>query len=92
MRIFLVMAMIGFLSGLGVAEQGAPELNLMPMPASVRVGNGALAITPTFSVGIEGYHEAAARARGGKILPRAFTANWIFYLPLRLRSRARRLW
>ena len=30
----------------------------MPMPASVRVGNGALAITPTFSVGIEGYHEA----------------------------------
>ncbi len=29
----------------------------MPMPASVRVGNGALAITPTFSVGIEGYRE-----------------------------------
>jgi hexosaminidase len=57
MRIFLVMVMIGIVSGLGVAEQGAPELNLMPMPASVRVGNGALAITPTFSVAIEGYQE-----------------------------------
>ncbi|MFZ0883022.1 MAG: family 20 glycosylhydrolase, partial [Candidatus Acidiferrales bacterium] len=57
MRILLVMAMIGIVSGFGVAEQGAPELNLMPMPGSVRVGNGALAIAPTFSVGIEGYRE-----------------------------------
>ncbi len=57
MRIFLVMAMIGILSGWGVAEQGAPELNLMPMPASVRAGSGALGIAPTFSVGIEGYRE-----------------------------------
>ncbi|MGA8409085.1 MAG: family 20 glycosylhydrolase [Candidatus Acidiferrales bacterium] len=57
MRIFLAMAMIGIVSGWGVAEQGAPELNLMPMPASVRVGSGALAIGSTFSVGIEGYRE-----------------------------------
>ncbi len=57
MRIFLAMAMIGIVSGWGVAEQGAPELNLMPMPASVRAGSGALGIGPTFSVGIEGYRE-----------------------------------
>jgi hexosaminidase len=57
MRIFLVMAMIGIVSGLGVAERSAPELNLMPMPASVRVANGALEIAPTFSVAIEGYRE-----------------------------------
>ncbi|MGC2283326.1 MAG: hypothetical protein WA603_25155, partial [Candidatus Acidiferrales bacterium] len=57
MRFFLVVAMIGFVSGWGLAEQRAPELNLMPMPASVRVGNGALEIAPTFSVGIDGYRE-----------------------------------
>ncbi|MGA8677110.1 MAG: family 20 glycosylhydrolase [Candidatus Acidiferrales bacterium] len=57
MRFFLVVAMIGIVSGWGLAEQRAPELNLMPMPASVRVGNGALEIAPTFSVGIDGYRE-----------------------------------
>ncbi|MGA6955031.1 MAG: family 20 glycosylhydrolase [Candidatus Acidiferrales bacterium] len=68
MRILLLMAMIGFVGlaggygpGSGAAEQSttqpAPELNLMPMPASVRAGNGALAITPAFSVAMEGYRE-----------------------------------
>lgn len=57
MRILLLMGVIGLVGGWGVAGPAAPELNLMPMPASVRVGNGALAITPTFAVAIEGYHE-----------------------------------
>jgi hexosaminidase len=57
MRILLLAVVIGSVGGLGAAEQGARELNLMPMPSSVRPGTGALAIPPSFSVAIEGYRE-----------------------------------
>ncbi len=57
MRILLLAVVIGSVGGLGAAEQGARELNLMPMPSSVRPGAGALAIPPSFSVAIEGYRE-----------------------------------
>jgi hexosaminidase len=41
------------------ASQSQPQLNLMPMPASVQMGAGQLAITSTFSVSITGSHDAA---------------------------------
>jgi hexosaminidase len=41
-----------------VAAQ-SPQINLMPMPASVQVGTGQLAITPAFSVSVTGSHDAA---------------------------------
>ena len=39
--------------------QTQPQLNLMPMPASVQAGSGQLPITQTFSVGVTGSHDAA---------------------------------
>jgi len=35
----------------------SPELNLMPQPAHVTVGQGKLTIDQGFSVGLSGYHE-----------------------------------
>jgi hexosaminidase len=39
--------------------QSQPQLNLMPMPASVQTGTGQLAITSSFSVAVTGSHDAS---------------------------------
>jgi hexosaminidase len=39
--------------------QSQPQLNLMPMPASVQAGSGQLAINPSFSVTNTGFHDAS---------------------------------
>ena len=49
----LVLLMSLFFASLGVAEPSA-QLNLMPMPATVRTGSGQLLIDSSFSVGISG--------------------------------------
>jgi hexosaminidase len=41
------------------AAQSQPQLNLMPMPASVQSGTGQLPITASFSVAVTGSHDAA---------------------------------
>jgi hexosaminidase len=41
------------------AAQSQPQLNLMPMPASVQGGTGQLAISQSFSVTVAGSHNAA---------------------------------
>src|SRR3984957_3502809 len=41
------------------AAQTQPQLNLMPMPASVQASAGQLPITQAFSVGATGYHDAS---------------------------------
>jgi hexosaminidase len=41
------------------AAQTQPQLNLMPMPASVQPGTGQLAITQSFSVAVTGSHDAS---------------------------------
>ena len=41
------------------AAQTQPQLNLMPMPASVQTGTGQLPITQSFSVGVTGSHDAS---------------------------------
>jgi hexosaminidase len=43
-------------------SQTQPQLNLMPLPASVQQGSGQLAITQTFSVVINGTHDPALEA------------------------------
>jgi len=40
-------------------SQSQPQLNLMPMPASVQPGAGQLAITQSFSVAVTGSHDAS---------------------------------
>ncbi|PYX46464.1 MAG: beta-N-acetylhexosaminidase, partial [Acidobacteria bacterium] len=41
------------------AAQTQPQLNLMPMPASVQQGSGQLIVTQSFSVAVSGAHEAS---------------------------------
>jgi len=41
------------------AAQSQPQLNLIPMPASVQPGAGQLAITQSFSVAVTGSHDAS---------------------------------
>ena len=59
--IFLALVVGIVLDGLIVA-QSQPQLNLMPMPASVQQGSGALPITSSFSVSIGGAHDASLEA------------------------------
>jgi len=41
------------------SAQSQPQLNLMPMPASVQQGTGQLPITQSFSVAITGTHDSS---------------------------------
>ncbi len=50
--LFLILAGVAF-------SQSQPELNLMPMPASVQQGTGQLPITRDFSVSVTGFRDAA---------------------------------
>ena len=48
-----------FLLATFAAAQSQPQLNLMPMPASVQVGTGQLPINQLFSVAVTGSHDAS---------------------------------
>src|ERR1051326_8210304 len=54
----VLLIAIVFLS-LFATAQSQPQLNLMPMPASVQTGTGQLAITSSFSVAVTGSHDAS---------------------------------
>jgi hexosaminidase len=58
MKTQVLLVTIVFLSLFAVA-QSQPQLNLMPMPASVQTGTGQLVITPSFSVAVTGSHDAS---------------------------------
>jgi hexosaminidase len=44
------------------ASQAQPQLNLMPLPASVQQGSGILPVTQSFSVRVTGAHDPALEA------------------------------
>ena len=56
-KILLVTAF--FLIAGFAAAQSQPELNLMPMPASVQPGSGQLLISRSFSVAVSGAHDTS---------------------------------
>ena len=58
MKTQVLLIAIVFLS-LFATAQSQPQLNLMPMPASVQTGTGQLAITSSFSVAVTGSHDAS---------------------------------
>ncbi len=58
MKSIVSLAVILVLS-LFVSAQSQPQLNLMPMPASVQQGSGQLLITPSFSVAVTGTHDGS---------------------------------
>ncbi|MEY2413820.1 MAG: hexosaminidase [Acidobacteriaceae bacterium] len=66
MRLPLVVSVALFFASMSISfsqSQERPQLNLMPMPQSVRLGTGTLAIDQSFSVAIKGYTDARL-ARG----------------------------
>jgi len=58
MRTPLIVTAV-FLLATSVAAQSQPQLNLMPMPASVQVGTGQLPINQLFSIAVTGSHDAS---------------------------------
>ncbi|HET6180497.1 MAG TPA: family 20 glycosylhydrolase [Candidatus Sulfotelmatobacter sp.] len=54
-----IVAVIVLLLSSLVNAQSQPQLNLMPMPASVQQSTGQLAITQSFSVAVTGKHDAS---------------------------------
>jgi hexosaminidase len=53
-----VLIVISFLSPF-VSAQSQPQLNLMPLPATVQSGAGQLLIDQSFSVAVTGFHDAS---------------------------------
>jgi len=58
-----------------------PQLNLMPMPASVQTGTGQLSITRTFSVGVSGFRDASIDAAVERFQRQLSRQTGIFLLP-----------
>ncbi|HSY90373.1 MAG TPA: family 20 glycosylhydrolase [Candidatus Binatus sp.] len=58
MRTPLIVTAV-FLLATFVAAESQPQLNLMPMPASVQVGTGQLPINQLFSIAVTGSHDAS---------------------------------
>ena len=58
MQVFSVMIFAVLLCAGRTSAQGQPQLNLMPVPARVELGNGSLRIDSSFSVALTGYTEA----------------------------------
>ncbi len=58
MRTSFVASTLLYLASFATA-QTQPQLNLMPMPASVQPGAGLLPITQSFSVAVTGAHDAS---------------------------------
>ena len=61
MRTLRLTSFLLILAGSAIA-QSQPQLNLMPMPASVQQGSGQLPITQSFSVTVTGAHDATLDA------------------------------
>ncbi|MGA2347759.1 MAG: beta-N-acetylhexosaminidase [Candidatus Sulfotelmatobacter sp.] len=58
MRKLVIVVSVFFMASFAAA-QSQPQLNLMPMPASVQPGAGQLPITQSFSVAAAGSHDAS---------------------------------
>jgi hexosaminidase len=58
MRGTMALIFAGLIHALPLNAQGSPQLNLMPVPASVQLGGGSLRVDAAFSVGVTGHTEA----------------------------------
>lgn len=63
-----MLLMLGLLGGAGAKPQNTSALNLMPWPASVQPGSGALKIDSSFGVAFTGYKEARLDRAGQRFL------------------------
>jgi hexosaminidase len=56
------------LTGMSLRAQSPADLNVMPLPAKVQTGSGALKIDGTFSVAFTGYQESRLERAGQRFL------------------------
>jgi hexosaminidase len=68
-RVAMIL-MVGLLGGAEARPQTAASLNLMPWPASVQQGSGALKIDESFRVGFTGHTEPRLERAGQRFLDR----------------------
>src|SRR5690348_12545832 len=61
--LLLLLAVVPMMSA-----QPQPQLDLMPMPQSVRLGSGQLLITQSFSIGLDGEKDGRVRAAATRFL------------------------
>ncbi|GAC1632145.1 MAG: hypothetical protein NVS9B14_05040 [Candidatus Acidiferrum sp.] len=66
----ILVAFISLAGGQNVQSQTGPTLNLMPWPASVQTGNGALKIDESFRIAFTGYTESRLDRAGQRFLDR----------------------
>jgi hexosaminidase len=69
-RTVSMILMVGLLGGANARPQTGPTLNLMPWPASVQPGSGALKIDQSFRVAFTGYTESRLDRAGQRFLDR----------------------
>ena len=62
-------------------SQSQPQLNLMPVPASVQQGSGVLLITQSFSVSLEGTHDPVLEAGVHRFEHQLSRQTGIFFQP-----------
>ena len=66
----ILALIVPFLIVSSIAAQPQPQLDLMPMPQTVRVGSGQLVITQAFSVGLTGSKDARLESAAIRFLQR----------------------
>jgi hexosaminidase len=80
MRTLAFVIFLSLFTGFSVA-QSQPQLNLMPMPASVQPGSGSLPITQSFSVSVTGAHDPALEAGAQRFITQLSRQTGIPFRP-----------
>ena len=74
-----MLLMVGLLSASNAWPQSAPTLNLMPWPARVQNGGGALKMDASFRVAFTGYTEARLDRAGQRFMERLHRQTGILF-------------
>jgi hexosaminidase len=77
----LTVTSVFLISAVFAAAQDKPQLNLMPMPASVQQGSGQLEITQSFSVEVSGARDASVDGAAKRFTDRLSRATGIPFRP-----------
>ena len=74
-----MILMVGMLGAVNARPQSAPSMNLMPWPADVQQGSGALKIDPSFRVAFTGYTESRLDRAGQRFIERLHRQTGILF-------------
>jgi hexosaminidase len=77
-RVAMIL-MLGMLGAVDARPQSAPPMNLMPWPADVQQGSGALKIDPSFRVAFTGYTESRLDRAGQRFIERLHRQTGILF-------------